>query len=77
MASLPRMRDARGVLAAIKEIDPDTPITIHFVRGLIRSGQIPVVEAGNRKFVNLDQVLDFLSNESTINPVRYSHRAGA
>lgn len=71
------MRDARGVLAAIKEIDPDTPITIHFVRGLIRSGQIPVVEAGNRKFVNLDQVLDFLSNESTINPVRYSHRAGA
>ena len=71
------MRDARGVLAAIKEIDTDTPITIHFVRGLIRSGQLPVVEAGNRKFVNLDQVLDFLSNESTINPVRYSHRAGA
>lgn len=77
MASLPRMRDARGVLAAIKEIDPDTPITLHFVRGLIRSGQIPVVEAGNRKFVNVEMVLDFLASQSTVNPVRYSHRIGA
>lgn len=75
MASLPRMRDAKGVLAEIKKIDPETPVTIHFVRGLIKSGEIPVVEAGNRKFVNLDTVLDFLANQSTINPVRYSHQA--
>ena len=77
MASLPRMRDAKGVLAEIRTIDPETPITIHFVRGLIKSGEIPVVEAGNRKFVNVDTVLDFLSSQSTVNPVRYSHRTGA
>lgn len=77
MASLPRMRDAKGVLAEIQTIDPETPITIHFVRGLIKSGEIPVVEAGNRKFVNVDMVLDFLASQSTVNPIRYSHRVGA
>lgn len=76
MASLPRMRDAKGVLAEIQAIDPETPITIHFVRGLIKSGELPVIEAGNRKFVNVDVVLDFLASQSTINPVRYSHRTG-
>lgn len=73
MGSLPRMRDAKGVLAEIKRIDPETPITIHFIRGLIRSRDIPVIEAGNRKFVNLDTVLDFLASQSTLNPIRYSH----
>ncbi len=77
MARMPRMRDAKGVLAEIQEADPGSPITIHFVRGLIKSGEIPVVEAGNRKFVNVDTVLDFLASQSTVNPVRYSHRSGA
>lgn len=76
MAGLPRMRSARGVLEELKRIDPDTPITIHFVRGLFKSGEVPVVCAGNRQFVNLDTVLDFLANQSTVNPVRYSHRTG-
>lgn len=69
--SLPRMRDAKGVLAEIQKVDPGSPITIHFVRGLIKSGELPVVEAGNRKFVNVDVVLDFLASQSTMNPVRY------
>lgn len=77
MSSLPRMRDARGVLAEIKKIDPDTIITLNFVRGMIRAREIPVVEAGNRKFVNLDSVLEFLAQKSTINPVRYVDRTGA
>lgn len=76
MASLPRMRDAKGVLAEIQKMDPGSPITIHFVRGLIKSGELPVIEAGNRKFVNVDTVLDFLAGQSTVNPVRYSHRSG-
>lgn len=76
MASLPRMRDAKGVLAEIQRVDPGSPITIHFIRGLIKSGELPVVEAGNRKFVNVDVVLDFLASQSTVNPVQYSHRAG-
>ncbi|MCI9310139.1 MAG: hypothetical protein HFF51_03330 [Lawsonibacter sp.] len=75
MANLPRMRDAKGVLAEIQKVDPGSPITMNFIRGLIKSGEIPVVEAGNRKFVNVDLVLDFLASQSTVNPVRYSHRS--
>lgn len=77
MSSLPRMRDARGVLEEIKRIDPETPITLNFVRGMIRSRDVPVVEAGNRKFVNVDNVLEFLAQKSTVNPVRYVDRTGA
>lgn len=77
MESLPRMRDAKGVLAEIQRVDPGSPITLHFVRGLIKSGELPVVEAGNRKFVNVDLVFDFLSSQSTVNPIQYSHRTGA
>lgn len=77
MVSLPRMRDARGVLAELKKIDPDTPITLNFVRGMIKSKDVPVVEAGNRKFVNLDNVLDYLAHKETVNPIRYVDRSGS
>lgn len=70
------MRDAKGVLEEIRKIDPETPITIHFVRGLFKSGEVPVVCAGNRQFVNLDTVLDFLANRETVNPIRYVNRSG-
>lgn len=71
MASLPRMRTAEGVMEEIKTQDPGTKITLHFIRGLIRSGEIPVVEAGRRKLVNLDIVMDYLATQATGQPITY------
>ena len=71
--SKPRMRTAEGVLEEIKRQDPSSVITLHFIRKLIKSGKISVVNAGCRKFVDVDLVLDFLARgESMEQPdIRY------
>ena len=74
MAALPRMRNAEGVLKELKALDPDTKITLNFIRGLIRSGEIPVVQAGCQRLVNVDLVFDYLANQGTSKPVRYVER---
>ena len=61
MAMLPRMRTADGVLAEIKALDPDTGVTMSYIRRLVKSGQIPVVSVGRKKLVDLDKVLAFLA----------------
>lgn len=75
MAALPRMRNAEGVMAELKAQDPETRITLHFIRGLIRSGEIPVVQAGVQKLVNVDLVFDYLANHGTDKPIRYIDRS--
>lgn len=69
MAALPRMRSAEGVLAEPKAQDPETKITLNFIRALIRSGEIPVVQAGRIKLVNMDLVFDYLANQGTSKPI--------
>lgn len=74
MAALPRMRNAEGVLRELKAVDPDTRITLNFIRGLIKSGEIPVVQAGCQKLVNVDRVFDYLANEGSSRPIQYTNR---
>ena len=75
MAALPRMRSAEGVLAELKAQDPETKITLNFIRALIRSGEIPVVQAGCQKLVNMDLVFDYLANQGTSQPIRYERQS--
>ena len=35
---IPRMRIAADVLAEIKALDPDTRITLHYIRSIINQG---------------------------------------
>ena len=43
---IPRMRIATDVLAEIKALDPDTRITLHYIRSIINQGKVPVRKAG-------------------------------
>ena len=52
---IPRMRIATDVLAEIKALDPDTRITLHYIRGIINQGKVPVRKAGTKKLVDLDK----------------------
>ncbi len=54
---IPRMRTAPKIVAAIRAIDPDTEITEYCVRQLVKTGAVPVVWAGNKALINLDDVL--------------------
>lgn len=59
--ALPRMRTAPEVLKIIKEQDPDTAVTEHYLRGLIKSGKVPVTHVGRKKLVNADAVIEYIA----------------
>lgn len=58
---LPRMRTAAGALAEIKAQDANTEVTLHYIRHLIHSNQVPVVPVGRKKLVDVDKVLEYLA----------------
>ena len=57
---IPRMRTAAKIVAEIKALDPATEVTEYWVRGIIRVKAVPVVYAGCKALVNLDDVLALL-----------------
>ena len=57
---IPRMRTAPKIVAEIKALDPETEITEYYVRQLVKAGAVPVVWAGNKALINLNDVLDLL-----------------
>lgn len=58
--TIPRMRTAPKIVAEIKALDPDTEVTEYYVRQLVRTGVVPVVWAGAKALINLDDVLSLL-----------------
>lgn len=54
---MPRMRTAGKVLDLIKKQDPGTEVTLHFIRGLINTGKVPVTPVGRKKLVDADAVI--------------------
>lgn len=62
--TIPRMRTAPGALEIIKQIDPDTAVTLRYIRRLIATETVPHVDVGRKKLVNVDQLLKFLEGES-------------
>lgn len=65
MTVLPRMRTAQGVIDEIKALDPNTEITLTCIRKLIRQNVVPVVSVGNKKLVDVDQVLEYFTKGNT------------
>lgn len=57
---IPRMRTASNIVAEIKALDPATDVTEHWVRQLAKEGLVPVVWAGCKALINLDDVLTLL-----------------
>lgn len=57
---VPRMRTAANIVAEIKALDPATDVTEYWVRGLIKDKAVPVVHAGCKCLVNLNDVLAIL-----------------
>lgn len=57
----PRMRTAEGALAIIRENDPETAVTLRYIRRLIATGEIPSRPVGRKKLVNVDVLLDYLA----------------
>ena len=59
----PRMRTAPEAIAEIKAVDPKTALTERALRRMINSGELPSVNVGNKKLVNLDKLFEYLNGE--------------
>lgn len=59
-SAIPRMRTVPKIVSEIKVLDPDTEVTGHWVRQLVKIGTVPIVWAGCKALVNLDDVLTLL-----------------
>ena len=59
-----RMRTAEGALAIIREMDPDTAISLRSIRRLINAGAVPSVPVGRKKLINVDLLIGYLAGES-------------
>lgn len=46
----------------LKAADPNTAITLSYIRRTINSGRVPVVHVGKKKLVNLDLMLEVLGS---------------
>lgn len=57
---IPRMRTAAKIVTELKALDPATQVTEHYIRSLAKDGTLPVVWAGRKALINLDDVLDIL-----------------
>lgn len=64
--ALPRMRTAAGVLTEIQAQDPATEVTLHYIRHLIHTNQVPVVPVGRKKLVDVDAVIAHLAAGSPV-----------
>ena len=67
--SLPRMRTAERVMDIIREGDPDTEVTLHYIRGIIKSGRFPVTVVGRKKLVNADALIEYIVHGERTEPV--------
>lgn len=66
--NIPRMRTIPQAYLEIKEIDPDTALTLRALRRMVKNEEIPTVNVASKRLINLDLLLDKLScyNDSTI-----------
>lgn len=57
-----RMRFPAQAFEELKKSDPNTQISLNYIRSLAASGKIPVVLIGRRRLINYDAMLEYLSN---------------
>jgi len=74
--ALARMRTAQQTYDAIHKEDPDSSISLWYIRMLIKQGKFPVLKAGNKYLINYDRFLEYLGGESMVDelePIGYGN----
>ncbi len=57
-----RMRYPQQALELIREEDPNTSLTLNFIRELAYSGKIPCIKIGRRHLINVDALIEYLES---------------
>lgn len=59
--SLPRMRTATQLADEYRAKDPQTALSVYFLRRLISDGKVPFIKAGKKYLINADAVDAYLA----------------
>ena len=70
MQTTPRMRTILEAAAELKAMDPHTAVTLHAIRRMVKAGEIPHVDAGRKQLINLDKLIEHLSNPTPPAPAQ-------
>jgi len=57
-----RMRLLKNAYEELKAIDPNTAVSLYFIRQLALTGKVPCTMAGRKRLINLDALIDYLEN---------------
>jgi excisionase family DNA binding protein len=68
VSTLPRMRTIPQAFAEIKRLDPDTALSETTFRKMVKRGEIPIIQVGSRRLINLDILFERLSEISAQMP---------
>ena len=60
MSNVVRMRFPADALAELRKLDPQTPVSLSFIRRLVKSGAVPSVPVG--RLLNFDALCAYLEN---------------
>ena len=69
-----KMRTIPVAAAMLKKDDPKTPITARMLRRMISRGQIPVLREGNRVYIDVDRIPEYVDAAAV--PVAQSNPTG-
>ncbi len=61
--ALARMRTIIQVVEYLKEEDPKSCISEHYLRQLVKQNKVPVFYAGRKALINLDKLLEYLAGD--------------
>jgi len=60
-----RMRYPEQALELLKQEDPETQVTLNFIRSLLKRDAIPYVKIGRRHLLNYDALIEYLAKGTT------------
>lgn len=61
MQELKKLRTIDQAYAAIKEIDPGTAISKHFIREADLGGEIPFVQVNSKRLIDLGDLISYIN----------------
>ena len=70
--AVPRMRIAQDCYNMIHEADPESRVSLTYIRSLANDGKIPVHWTGNRCLINFDSLLEYLANPEDSEPALHT-----
>lgn len=65
-----KMRTLPKAMEEIKQLDPDTALTLSTLRLLVKRGELPVVHIRNRQLIDIDVLTAYLKGTNTAPPAK-------